>query len=194
MLGLNSPRSGRSFATQAEAHQSSAVYYGEHGDWYIVAAVNRDSDTLDESNFEVLQKELGKRAKVERSNHWACGWVDYLIIAPNDKAAIRIALAAKKRADDYPVLNDEHFSELEWNKFHDFAESELHSFEGWQLALTEALDASNSGPGDESAEWAIIESARETLEEWEVLYDSNASCPIDPCQLYLFPADVIPHL
>jgi hypothetical protein len=54
------------------------------------------------------------------------------------------------------------------------------------------LDKSNSGPGDETAEYRIIEAARERLEAREAWMESGVgtSCPIDLTQLDLFNWDI----
>jgi hypothetical protein len=192
MLGLNSPKSGRRFATIDDAFSSDSAYWGERNQWYIVAAQNRDSDTLDESNFAVLAKRLEGHCEIERANHWACGWVDYLIIAPNDKKALRIATEAQDAVEQYPILDETHFSQREWDKFHDYAEGELKGFDMWQVVLHEELDMSNSGPGDESAEYRIIEAARERLEAREAWIESGVGLayPFDPAQMNLFTPDI----
>ena len=188
MLGLNTPKSGRRFATVEDAFSRDSAYWGERNNWFIVAAQNRDSDTLDESNFAVLKTRLGDKAEIERATHWACGWVDYLIIAPNDKAALRIAIEAQNAIDQYPILDESHFSELEWNKFWDYAAGELKGFDMWETVLHEELDKSNSSRGDETAEYRIIEAAREQLEAREAWIESGVGIafPIDPTQLELF--------
>jgi hypothetical protein len=186
MLGLNPPKSGRHFCTIREAFSRDSAYWGASQEWYVVAAVNRDSDTLDESNFSVLRARLGESAKIERANHWACGWVDYLIISPNDRRALRIAIEANKACEDYPVLDEEHFSNLEYEKFWEYAASELKAFDMWEHYLSNAMQESNSGPGDAWAESKIIEVAREQLEEREEMIERAASSSIDPAQLTMF--------
>lgn len=93
-------------------------YYGETWEgWYVLATQTRDSDCLIRSNFECFQKAMqpwSEHIKVIREGHWACGWIEWLGLAPEapieaqeQAAELLLALA------DYPVLNDEHFSELE---------------------------------------------------------------------------------
>jgi len=107
---------------------------------YLIASVNRDSSALERSNFECLTRDLmreaesctdDERAAVEdnqpanmqeivytwRAHHWAVGWVEYLMVsqlAPQrilDSAAEMLAALA-----DYPVYDESHFSDLEWNE------------------------------------------------------------------------------
>ena len=99
---------------------------------YLILSRNRDSDLLSESNWNCACKSLGAEAFdsgrdaeafAERPNvyhwragHWACGWVEYLMVradAPDDvqDAAGEIVCSLA----DYPVLNEDDFSEREFN-------------------------------------------------------------------------------
>lgn len=103
----------------------SSAYWGDRGDWLIAAAVHRDSDCLDRSNFEVFQKALEKLPEVkswdgefapvaiERFSHWAVGWIDYLVIDPACKAAVECAEELRQRLEDYPVLDEKHYCLME---------------------------------------------------------------------------------
>jgi hypothetical protein len=114
--GLNSPKSGKRFARLEDAFKRSAAYWGERGEWYIVAAQTRDSDTIDRSNFAVLLEMLGGESDgvaVERASHWAVGWVEYLIVAPGNRQGLRTAIEAHSSYSDYPLLDESHHSEVE---------------------------------------------------------------------------------
>lgn len=92
----------------------SSVYFGDRPDWLIVLAVHRDSGTIDRSNFQVAQKMLeAEGATVERFNHWAVGWVDYLIVNPACPDLVAIAERIRERIDNYPILDEFHQSQLE---------------------------------------------------------------------------------
>jgi hypothetical protein len=191
-FGMNAPRSGKRFGRMADAFQSNAAYWGKRHEWFIIAAQHRDSDSLTRSNFQVMLKTLGGESDsvaVERANHWAVGWVEYLIIAPTNRNGLRLAILAHCSVSDYPVLDETHWSELEYNEAWDWAERELGHFENWQAAFDTATE--NTGFSDDEAGRAI-EVAREELEKLQPLYESHASCPIDPAQGKLF-GDV-PHL
>jgi hypothetical protein len=191
-LGVNVPANGKRFGRMADAFRESAAYWGEHGEWFIVAAQHRDSDTLDRSNFAVLLKQLGGESEsvaVERANHWAVGWCEYLIIRPDNRKALRHAIHAHSAVTDYPILDESHWSELEYSEGWELAEGELKGFTNWETEFSEAMQ--NYGYGDDEL-WSGIELARERLKELEPLWESHASCPIDPCQLKMF--DDVPHL
>jgi hypothetical protein len=69
----------------------------------------------------------------------------------------------------------------------------LKGYDGWEMVLYEELEKSNSGPGDQTAEYRIIEAARERLVAREAWIDSGiaTSCHIDPNQLNLFNRDIV---
>lgn len=103
----------------------NSCYWGDHGDWLIAASVHRDSDALGRSNFEVMRETLMSLPEVkewdgeynpvviERFNHWAVGWVDYLVIDPDCNSAVERAEQMRKALEDYPVLDDDHYSRTE---------------------------------------------------------------------------------
>ncbi len=95
-------------------------YFGaEWPDYYVFLAQHRDSDALTRSNFEVGLRELGGESEtvfIVRERHWAVGWVEWIAIHKSDEAAIQAADEMLCAIEDYPVLSDEHFSELEYNE------------------------------------------------------------------------------
>jgi hypothetical protein len=89
--------------------------------WCIVYTDNRDSGILDKSNAEVIRKELSKfpkTAKEETHRHWACGFVNgWSIKVYNNKGRITRAFQKFyelwKRLEDYPILDEELYSQKE---------------------------------------------------------------------------------
>jgi hypothetical protein len=77
----------------------------------------RDSAALERSNFAVALEALGgesEHVQVHRFRHWACGWFEIILISPLASDFIkRQAGGIIGALSDYPVLNDEHFSQLE---------------------------------------------------------------------------------
>lgn len=96
----------------------SSAYWGERGDWFIVSAQHRDSDCLTRSNFCSFQKLLGDEGTaVESFNHWAVGWVEYLLIDPTQTELVALAEKTREKLEDsYPVLDENDFSELEMDE------------------------------------------------------------------------------
>jgi hypothetical protein len=92
----------------------------------VFLSQNRDSDALTRSNFERGLALIGgesETVQVVRERHWACGWVEWIGIHEDDAEAIAKAEAILEKLDGYPVLDDDHFSELEWNETCDYWES-----------------------------------------------------------------------
>ena len=85
-------------------------------EWFVLpCSRNRDSDCLTESNFAVALEMLGgesETVQVHRFGHWACGWYEIIVVKPETDAAKK-AEEIEKSLDDYPVLDDEDFSERE---------------------------------------------------------------------------------
>lgn len=98
-----------------------AVYDDTRLDWGVFLTVNRDSDALERVNFEVADARLdaidpaGEDHYVEHFGHWAVGWLDYLTVRPgSDCWALAETLLAKLA--DYPVLDEERWSEVEFEE------------------------------------------------------------------------------
>ena len=104
-------------ALHGSAAQSFA-YYGPREGWLIALSVNRDSDAIERSNWSVITEDMarfGDDQAIERMNHWAVGWVDYLLVNPGS-AAVAAALAWRAKLANYPVANDEDYSALEYSE------------------------------------------------------------------------------
>jgi hypothetical protein len=52
-----------------------------------------------------------------RASHWAVGWVEYLMIRADAPQAIRDKVQAiADQLENYPIYDEDHYSELEWNE------------------------------------------------------------------------------
>lgn len=82
---------------------------------------HRDSDPLDRSNFTVIYDDLSTRfpdsVDVVRFGHWAVGWVEEIAYDTGSEVSEAVA-RWRDRLDSYPVADEEHFSELEWETDH----------------------------------------------------------------------------
>ena len=86
-------------------------------DWLVLPiGHNRDtSDPIDISNWEVAQKMLSSidgNYMVARFGHWACGWFEIILVKPDTSAAI-IAHKIEEDLEIYPILDEDHLSEVE---------------------------------------------------------------------------------
>lgn len=56
-------------------------------------------------------------AAVHRVKHWAVGWVDEILVKTNTIPAL-IAKDLREKLEDYPVVNEHHYCETEYNFNH----------------------------------------------------------------------------
>lgn len=78
-------------------------------DFVVLLGKNRDSDILAETNFDEALKILGgesETVQVHRFGHWACGWFELLLVAPERASE---AEAIQDKIDSYPVLNEDKY-------------------------------------------------------------------------------------
>jgi hypothetical protein len=81
---------------------------------------SRDSDALERSNFACMLAALGAESDVVtvvRESHWAVGWVEWIAIeadgTPESDKALETADTIAGNLQDYPVIDESHWSELE---------------------------------------------------------------------------------
>lgn len=93
-------------------------YFGAEWPEYYSSGVgqSRDSDALERSNFTCMLRALGGESDtvlVVREGHWAVGWVEWIAIHQDDAKALAVADGINARLGDYPVVNEDHWSEIE---------------------------------------------------------------------------------
>ena len=95
-------------------------YFGaEWPEYFVFLSQCRDSDALTRSNFECGLRALGGESEtviVIRERHCLVGWVEWIAIHESNVEAILAADEMRCAIDSYPVLNEDHFSELEWTE------------------------------------------------------------------------------
>ena len=102
---------------KAQTVDTLGNYAGEDWfkNWYIVITQSRDSGLIEKSNFASALNRLGGEGgavQVLRFRHWACGWIEILLVDPhNNKACIE---GGKIQADieNYPLLDEELYSAM----------------------------------------------------------------------------------
>jgi hypothetical protein len=138
------------------------------GDYAIVYTSNRDSDILDRANAKAIEAELSQFVEsgdviAQRHSHWACGYVDgYAIRVYDDEGSITDAFRCwadiRARLDDYPILDESLYSEME-------LEAQNESWEVWARAeYIRAVESALDVTLDESDSQAVLtafENARE---------------------------------
>lgn len=79
----------------------------EHQEWYVVAIKTRDSGCLERANFDAIKRD-NPDCEIGNFGHWACGWLEVLLIESEEKAA-----EIEEALNDYPVYDENLFSEYE---------------------------------------------------------------------------------
>lgn len=101
----------------------SGVYFGDNAEWLVAATVHRESDCLQRSNWRVMLARLGGESEtvvIERASCSMVGWIDRVIVNPADTARVKIATDAAESLEDYPVLDESDWSELEYEEYYEF--------------------------------------------------------------------------
>src|SRR5262245_33881391 len=84
---------------------------------------SRDSSSLERSNFACMLRALGGESEtviVVRASHWAVGWVEWIAIHQDNEKALAIADEIKGALVDYPVVDEDHWSELEYSEMESY--------------------------------------------------------------------------
>lgn len=108
---------------------------------FVIATRTRDSDVLTDSNWSFAGRLLAESAGLEsiqayqegqpfppvydwRAGHWACGWIEYLMVSPDaPESVLQCAADILDSLAGYPVLDDDDFSEREQAARDDFWQS-----------------------------------------------------------------------
>lgn len=122
-------------------------YHGaDWSEYYVILGQHRDSDILARANWQAATETLEALAEqldafddagdsylqIAHDSHWAVGWCDTLLVHKNAPPAL-IAEAENivKRLRDYPILDENLFSEME----------ETEANETWNfISLRERID------------------------------------------------------
>jgi hypothetical protein len=140
------------------------IYYGdlyEEDGWGRAFGHHRDSDPLDESNWQVISEDLKERfpddIEEESSNHFLVGWVETLrirvlknphrgITEENITDAFKAAIEWKEKLESYPVADEEHYSNLEHEEFTEYISNVTHST--WYEAVEDTIREWDDVPDD----------------------------------------------
>lgn len=144
--------------------------------WTLQYTTSRDADILTESNAAYIDKKMAPYIESgdvipQRINHWAVGWLEgYAIkVYADDDCTITTEawdtfLDIKARQDDYPVLDEEDFSEREENSKH--------------YNVKEALSMINRDLSTDDIAWSVL-SWFEQSDDYQHEMESYDSWPSD---------------
>ena len=113
-------------------HPSDYGGFSPDGD-YLIYGRTRDSSILENSNYELIFEQLRALSSILetdkdepfaydfRASHWACGWVEYILIKQDSPDRLQVlAYEILGALSDYPCLSDEHYSEKQYDAIHDY--------------------------------------------------------------------------
>ena len=99
------------------ANWTGREYIGKRwDDYYIIYTHHRDSGIIDESNWRSIIKHLDDNNiayENVRFSHWGVGWIEQLLVKDDDAEAIRAGEDIQTQLRDYPLFNEDDYSELE---------------------------------------------------------------------------------
>lgn len=93
---------------------------------FVFLSRHRDSCLIDQSNFACALQALGGESatvKVVTESHWAVGWIEWIAIHEGDAKALQEADSIMAALADYPLLDEDNYSELEHNAVAEYWES-----------------------------------------------------------------------
>lgn len=96
------------------------AFLPDRQDWLVVpVSITRDTSEggLSYSNFQVALEMLNgesETVQVHRFGHWGPGWFEIIIVDPNSEQA-QIAHDIERALEDYPVLDEEDYSQRQWD-------------------------------------------------------------------------------
>mgnify|MGYP005846331801 CR=1 FL=1 len=90
-------------------------------DYYVFLGRHRESEILTNVNYELGLKAIGGPSDTVhevRESHWAVGWVEWIAIHESDTQALEKADEIVAALADYPVLDEEAYSQRQWDEMH----------------------------------------------------------------------------
>jgi hypothetical protein len=99
---------------------------------YLIYSQTRDSSILSEVNYELIFSELKRLDKENaydfRASHWACGWIEYILIKKDSPQPLKDKAAEIIQSlSDYPILDDQVYSDTQYDAmFKYWKEESLH--------------------------------------------------------------------
>ena len=115
-----------------------SYYRGIHGEWYVVYDYSRDSSTMELSNVRRIRQLYNIEAmkddkfpsdiKIERASHWAVGWIEYIIINPDNAEFVKIAEEIQENLSNYPVLSEDLYSNMQFEEYETWLEQAINDY------------------------------------------------------------------
>jgi hypothetical protein len=96
----------------------AGAFLDERDDWFVAPVIQtRDSGALERSNFAVFLNLIGGESEtieIHKFGHWGPGWFEIILISPENKEAVKAGNEISEKVQDYPILDEDDFSEREF--------------------------------------------------------------------------------
>jgi hypothetical protein len=103
-------------------------------DYFVLLSHHRNSGILQESNWIASKKILDEKNcdyEVFGCSHWLVGWVESIIIHQSEIESIDIANDIYDSIKEYPILDEELFSNMEYDLARDIA-IDMIKYDNWK--------------------------------------------------------------
>lgn len=98
----------------------AGAFLPDRADWYLApVSRTRDSGPIADTNFDAALEALGGESdtvEVHHFGHWGPGWFELILIDPADEERVAIGEELERSLADYPVLDDDAYSEREFEE------------------------------------------------------------------------------
>lgn len=94
----------------------------------------RDSELLEECNWEVLSEELSEKfpntVQEMRFGHWGYGWYERIYVRRDDALALKAVQDFVNALSGYPILDEERYDKARSEKYNEWLSSQLGGYPG----------------------------------------------------------------
>ena len=142
---METPTTVHTFKTLAQIEKESCntltpfMYYGQYENYLLIMGKSYDCGAVNESNFNYLFLTLNEKVNDETSDDVVIeyiagnGGTELLLISPNRQDLINICVKAYKDMEWYPLLNEDHYVEVQGKRVNNYIknapESELMEYQ-----------------------------------------------------------------
>lgn len=110
--------------THPTGFDSASNYVGTTPVGYCIYSQNRESSILDAVNFKGILEDLGgesEHVSVIRHGHWACGWIEYIMVSKNAPTNLLDRCVGILRGlANRPVYSDDAYSDAVYEAIADY--------------------------------------------------------------------------
>lgn len=109
-----------------------------YDDYHVVLIRVRDSDLLEQSNFDAALRKVGgerpPNVVIAHSSHWIYGWVDQLLIHKDDTDAMEKGRDVIASLRKYPILDEDDYDRRKAEQRENYRNDILANPELWDYS------------------------------------------------------------